>query len=120
MQIDIQSIVEKFSRHHWVKPASTFITYLAEQNRGERIIWLAFFQDDFAGYVTLKWLSSYQSFRDQSIPEIMDLNVLPPYRNKGIGSCLLDRAEQEIAKKVLDVDWESGFMTIMERRKDSI
>ncbi|MCC5015518.1 MULTISPECIES: GNAT family N-acetyltransferase [unclassified Legionella] len=99
MQTDIQPIVEKFSRHNWVKPASTFITYLAEQNRGERIIWLAFSQDELAGYVTLKWLSSYPSFRDQNIPEIMDLNVLPPYRKKGIGSCLLARAEHESAKK---------------------
>lgn len=98
IQADIQPIVEKFGKHNWIKPVSTFTTYLTEQNRGERLIWLAFSQDDFAGYITLKWLSSYQSFREQNIPEIMDLNVLPPYRNKGIGSCLLDRAEQEVAK----------------------
>ena len=28
----------------------------------------------------------------------MDLNVLPPYRNKGIGSALMDIAEMEVGK----------------------
>lgn len=98
-QPDIQPIVAKFKEHNWLKPSSTFEVYLAEQKQDERIIWLAFYQDSFAGYVTLKWLSSYPSFRDQNIPEIMDLNVLPPYRGRGIGSCLLDRAEHEVAKK---------------------
>ncbi len=31
------------------------------------------------------------------IPEIQDLNVLPPFRRKGIATMLLDRAEAEVA-----------------------
>jgi GNAT superfamily N-acetyltransferase len=50
---------------------------------------------EFAGYVTLKWQSLYSSFRDQNIPEIMDLNVLPPFCRCGIGSMLLETAEKE-------------------------
>jgi len=35
----------------------------------------------------------YQPFRLSKIPEILDLNVLPPHRNSGIGSKLLETAE---------------------------
>jgi GNAT superfamily N-acetyltransferase len=60
---------------------------------------VAHVQDEFAGYVTLKWRSQYQSFQEQSIPEIVDLNVLPHYRKIGIGSLLLERAEKEALTK---------------------
>ncbi|CEG57197.1 GNAT family N-acetyltransferase [Legionella fallonii] len=96
---DINLIVEQFALHHWFKPHSTFETYLNEQKHNERVVWLAFYDQHFAGYCTLKWSSFYPSFSKQNIPEIMDLNVLPPYRNHGIGSALLDIAEQEAAQR---------------------
>ncbi|MGL9725252.1 MAG: GNAT family N-acetyltransferase [Wolbachia sp.] len=58
-----------------------------------------FYNNEFAGYVTLKWCSEYKSFQDKSISEIMDFNVLPLIRNRGIGSALLKIAEKEAAKK---------------------
>ena len=33
------------------------------------------------------------------IPEITDLNVLPPFQNQGIGSKLLETAEMEASKR---------------------
>jgi GNAT superfamily N-acetyltransferase len=47
----------------------------------------------FAGYVRLPWVSDYGPFAERQIPEISDLNVLPPHRRQGIGNALLDRAE---------------------------
>lgn len=47
--------------------------------------------------MTLNLNSSYLPFREQNIPEIMDLNVLPQYRKKGVGSQLLDTAESQAA-----------------------
>lgn len=35
-------------------------------------------------------VSQYTSFTNAGIPEIMDLNVLPFFRQAGIGSLLLD------------------------------
>ncbi|CAM2735701.1 GNAT family acetyltransferase [Legionella steigerwaltii] len=94
-QDDIDLMVKQFAAHNWQKPRSTFIHYLQEQENQERLVWLAFYENYFAGYITLKWDSFYPSFKQQHIPEIMDLNVLPPYRNKGIASALLDLAEAE-------------------------
>jgi GNAT superfamily N-acetyltransferase len=95
---DIPLIVENFAKHNWLKPASTFEGYNDEQNHQERQVWLAFYENEFAGYITVKWNSFYPSFKEQAIPEIMDLIVLPPYRNKGIGSALMDIAEMEVRK----------------------
>jgi GNAT superfamily N-acetyltransferase len=96
---DIQEIVSSFEAHFWPKPIETFKTYWDEQKNGARIIWLAYYENLFAGYITLKFESYYKHFYDNNIPEIMDLNVLPPFRNKGIGSTLLDHAENEAFKK---------------------
>ena len=96
---DIKAIVSSFHQIGWNKPESLFAGYLKEQEAGERIVWVAYFKCEFAGYVTLKWQSGYASFKAENIPEIMDLNVLPHYRKMGIGSLLLDCVEKEAATK---------------------
>jgi GNAT superfamily N-acetyltransferase len=95
----IPSISEAFNEIGWNKPATLFQRYLKEQEAGERIVWVAHFKGEFAGYVTLKWQAQYPSFKAQNIPEIMDLNVLPSFRKMGIGSLLLDTAEKEAATR---------------------
>jgi GNAT superfamily N-acetyltransferase len=99
---DIPIIVECFATHHWLKPASTFDKYLQEQHEGSRHIWLAFDENQFAGYVTLTKDSLYPPFKKSHIPEIMDLNVLPTFRSKGLGSLLIEIAEKE-ASKISDI-----------------
>jgi GNAT superfamily N-acetyltransferase len=70
---------------------------LAEQVAGSRICLVATVDGQFAGYVTVNWAPTYSGFVELKIPEIQDLNVLPGFRRKGIGTRLLDRAEQEIS-----------------------
>ena len=96
---DIVAISEAFNQIGWNKPPSLFSKYLKEQEATERLVWVAHVHDEFAGYVTLQWRSQYQSFQEHSIPEIMDLIVLPGFRKMGIGSLLLDAAEKEAATK---------------------
>lgn len=79
----------------YAKPASLFEGYLQEEDRK---VWVAYFNSEVAGYITLKLNSQYKPFADKGIPEIMDLNVIPPFRNIGIASKLLDIAEAEAAK----------------------
>lgn len=95
---DIPQIAAAFKVLGWNKPASQYERYLAEQNAGERTVFVAFVDDVFAGYVTVQWLSNYPPFREANIPEIVDFNVLPHFRRQGIGSRLLDEAEQAVAQ----------------------
>lgn len=96
---DIPVMVQKFQEANWPKPATTFENYLEEQKNNERQVWLAFQDNQFAGYVTLKWKSQYEFFAENNIPEIMDLNILPNFRGQGIGSYLLDIAEKTALAK---------------------
>jgi GNAT superfamily N-acetyltransferase len=96
---DISVIVSRFAEHHWPKPVEIFEEYLREQKAGDRAVWVAHVDGHFAGYITLKWQSRYKPFRDHQIPEIMDLNILPPFRKIGAGLKLLVTAESEAATR---------------------
>lgn len=90
---DISEIVSAFVQIGWNKPKSLYETYLEEQIDGKRSVFIAKEDGKFCGYVTLKWTSDYHSFNEQHIPEIADLNVLPLYRKKGIGTKLIQACE---------------------------
>lgn len=98
-QEDIPLIVSAFVDIGWDKPTSLYQKYLNEQENDQRCAWVGFKDNDFVGYVTLKWHSDYLPFREQDVPEISDLNVLPQFRKQGLASALLDRAETEALKK---------------------
>jgi GNAT superfamily N-acetyltransferase len=90
---DPETISAAFIALGWHKPSTLFQRYLAEQEGGLRLAFVAEWRGDFAGYVTLLWVSDYSPFAERHVPEISDLNVLPAHRRKGIGNALLDRAE---------------------------
>ena len=98
-EADIEEIAVAFAALGWQKPASQYRRYLAEQHDGQRVVLVARCDGQFAGYVTIVWDSHYPPFREATIPEIADFNVLPGWRRRGIGSRLLDLAEERIAAR---------------------
>lgn len=90
---DFDEIVSAFNKIGWNKPKDIYEAYFKEQSDGIRSIILAKVNEKFCGYVTIKWKSDYDSFAQQNIPEISDLNVLPDYRNHGIGTALINACE---------------------------
>ena len=97
-QRDIPEIAEAFHKLGWNKPASQYERYFMEQVLEIRDVLVAFVEGKFTGYLTIYWNSPYPPFRDAMIPEIVDFNVLPQYRRQGIGTTLMDKAENKIAK----------------------
>src|SRR4051794_2621038 len=95
---DIQPISAAFRTLGWNKPAAQYERYLSEQRAKLRTVFVVFLANSFAGYVTVFWQSDYPPFREASIPEIQDFNVLPDFRRQGIGSQLMDMAEQAVAE----------------------
>ena len=96
---DIVPIAEAFAKIGWQKPASQYEDYLSEQGAGKRWVLVATIKGSFAGYLTIVWESSYPPFREAGIPEIVDFNVLPKFQRKGIGTQLMDAAEEKIAAR---------------------
>ena len=96
---DVEPIARAFQQLGWHKPAAQYQNYLRAQQEGRRIVPVAFVDDEFAGYLNVVWRSDYPPFQAERIPEIQDFNVLPHVRRRGIGSRLMDEAEQLIAQR---------------------
>jgi GNAT superfamily N-acetyltransferase len=96
---DIPEIAAAFAAIGWNKPVAQYERYLEEQARRERDVLVARCANTFAGYLTIVWLSTYPPFLEAGIPEIVDLNVLPHRRRRGIASRLLDVAERRIGER---------------------
>lgn len=90
---DCERISKAFAQQGWDKPAQQFKHYLQESADGKRMVLVAEFDGDIAGYVTIVHESDYPHFKERSIPEIKDLNVLKLFQRRGIGTALLDMAE---------------------------
>jgi methylenetetrahydrofolate dehydrogenase (NADP+)/methenyltetrahydrofolate cyclohydrolase len=90
---DVEEMVARFTALGWDKPKALFQRYLDEQRAGLRAVRVATLGGQVAGYLTVVWHSDYQPFRQAGIPEIVDLNVYPDFRRRGVARALLAAAE---------------------------
>jgi GNAT superfamily N-acetyltransferase len=72
---------------------------LSEHTAGNRSTLVAEVGGDPAGYVTVVWVPEYPMFKERSIPEIDDLNVLVNFQKRGVGTRLMETAEQLISQR---------------------
>lgn len=93
---DVALIAKAFEKLN--KPLRLYERYFQEQVSKIRDVQIAFVEETVAGYLTICWNSTYPPFREKQIPEIVDFNVLPELRRQGIGTALMDKAENEIAR----------------------
>lgn len=97
---DIPFVVRPFQSIGWPgKTLELYETYLSEQNKGQRIVLLALVGGEFAGHVTIQWLSDYPPFRESGIAEITDLIVLAEFRRRRIATRLVEEAERMVFQK---------------------
>ncbi|MGB3479396.1 MAG: GNAT family N-acetyltransferase [bacterium] len=88
-----------FTEIGWDKPISQYAKYFDEQKKGTRIVLVAIADGIFTGYLTIVWKPDYPYFRENNIPAIVDMNVLPQFRKKKIATRLMDKAEKIVAEK---------------------
>ena len=93
---DIPVITAVASFLNFNAPVPYLERLLTEQEKGTRVVLVAYSGKNIAGYVTIKWKSDYPPFAERGIPEINDLRVLPEFRRHGIATALLDEAEKRI------------------------
>ena len=96
---EVEPIGSSFDSTVWKDITPLLERYLAEQERGKRVVLIAYIDNEFGGYVTIKWKSDYPSFAEKGIPEINDLRVLPAFRRRGIATALVDEAEKRIFER---------------------
>jgi GNAT superfamily N-acetyltransferase len=92
---DAGPLADAFAAIGWAKPAAMFLQYVADAAGGARTCWVAEEEGTLAGYVTVRWPPAGGA--DEA--EIQDLNVLPTFRRRGIGTALLAQAEAAVAAR---------------------
>ncbi|GHU76523.1 N-acetyltransferase [Clostridia bacterium] len=95
---DVSILANAFIAQGWADRTKSLSQYVADQNKGLKTALVAECEGVPAGYLTITPSAHGGPFNNQNIPEIKDFNVLIKYRRRGIGTNLMDAAE-EIAKK---------------------
>ena len=91
---DCQAFAQGFAAQGWNKPLSQFERYLEEQTGGLRQVLVAVWQGEQAGYATLLPKAPAGAFAGKDWPEVCDFNVLEKFQRRGIGSRILQVAEE--------------------------
>lgn len=91
---DAQIFFDEFTAQGWHPSISAYQTHLKDQAEGRCIALSAVYQGHPAGFVCLYLTVNEGPFKGKGWPIIVDFNVLQKYQKKGIGSRLMDAAEQ--------------------------
>jgi GNAT superfamily N-acetyltransferase len=95
--------IEKIASAYGESVNSSFGQYItrcfSENQAAERVTFVAFLDNEVAGFVNIIFKSTYPYFLEKNIPEINDLRVISQYRKKGIGKGLIDKCEEYASSK---------------------
>ena len=103
-EADAQIFTDEEIAQGWHADISKYLTRLRDQAEGKCISLTAVYQGHPAGYVNVYLAGLGGAFSGKGLPEIVDFGVLEKYRRKGIGSKLMDVAEQA-AGQYADTIW---------------
>ena len=98
LQEDTKTIFDTQLSYGWHPSMETYETYYAEQESQKRLVFVAEYEGEMAGYCTLILKPTGGPWEGCGYPEINDLLVFFNVHKKGIGNKLLDIVEQEAAK----------------------
>lgn len=101
VQSDAQIITDEETLQGWDADISKYEMRLEHQSQGKSISLVAEYNGNIAGYINIYPDAECGAFANRGYPEIIDFGVLEKYRRNGIGTRLMDIAEQ-IALKYAD------------------
>ena len=83
---------ETFQGYHTT--AAKYEMRMRDQADRRAVALTAMYDGQAVGYIHVYRQAAFSSFAGTGIPEIVDLGVLKNYRSRGIGSRLMDAAEE--------------------------
>jgi GNAT superfamily N-acetyltransferase len=103
-EADAQILIDEEIAQGWNADVTKYLTRLRDQAEGKCVSLTAVYKGQPAGYVNVYLTGLGGAFSGKGWPEIVDFGVLEKHRRKGIGSKLMDVAEQ-IAGQYADMVW---------------
>ena len=103
-EADAQVFTDEERAQGWHPDLSKYLTRLRDQAEGKCVSLTAVYDGHPAGYVNVYKAGLGGAFSGKGLPEIVDFGVLEKYQRRGIGSKLMDTAEQ-IAGQYADTVW---------------
>ncbi len=94
---DERSINAALRAMGWQERPGLYRRYVAEEEQGLRLTFMAERGGAALGYVTLILRPESGPFAGRGWPEVADFNVFEPYRRQGVGTALMDAAESAAA-----------------------
>lgn len=91
---DSKTICEEEIAQGWNQTEDKYLKRIDDHQNGKAIALVAEYKGNVAGYINVYINAQQGSFGGLGHCEIVDFGVLEKYRNKGIGSKLMDIAEE--------------------------
>ena len=101
MGSDVDDFVREECAQGWNSEPGKLLSRLEHERAGKCVTLTAEFEGECVGYVFVYPDSPWGAFGGRGLPEIVDFAVLEKFRGRGIGSALMDTAE-EIAARFSD------------------
>lgn len=99
---DAQIITDAEIEQGWDASIEKYLKRIEDQRLGKAISLVAEYSGKPVGYINIYSDNTCGAFGGKGYPEIVDFGVLEKYRNQGIGTILMDIAE-EIAATYADI-----------------
>ena len=97
---DPQIITNEEIKQGWNQSVKKYLKRLNDMSDGKCVSLVAEYKGEVAGYINLYVRRSEGPF--ENLPEIVDFGVLEKFRNHGIGTALMDYAE-DLASEISDI-----------------
>lgn len=111
---DALAIVEGERAQGWVNASpEKYYAHMRDRQAGRCACLVAVLGGAPVGYIQIYWNPENGPFANQNIPELVDFGVLGKVRRQGIGTKLMDAAEQFVAHRsdriAIGVGMHSGY-----------